>query len=78
MMQIDARGLECPVPTARAVDAMRKARSQGLHEAIVVQTDDAVCAADIPHHARALGYIAESERASDEWTITLHPQATGE
>lgn len=76
-MQIDARGLECPVPTTRAVEAMRRARREGSREAIVVLTDDAVCAADIPHHARALGYIAASERVSDDWTITLRPQTTG-
>jgi TusA-related sulfurtransferase len=73
--EIDARGLECPVPTQQAVEAMRHARAAGTAETLVVQLDDAVCAADIPHHANALGYDAESERvAGPQWTITLRPR----
>lgn len=74
-MEIDARGLECPVPTQQAVEAMREARASGNLEVLVVQLDDAMCAADIPHHARALGFDAESERAKGpQWTITLRPR----
>lgn len=72
---IDARGLECPVPTQQAVDAMKLARESGTLATLVVQLDDAVCAADIPHHAQALGFDAETERANGPlWTITLRPQ----
>ena len=74
-IKIDARGLECPVPTQQAVDAMRDARSAGRAETLVVQLDDAICAADIPYQANALGYDAESERTTgQEWTITLRPR----
>lgn len=74
MIEIDARGLECPVPTQRAVEAMKRARERGDPDVLVVQTDDAVCAEDIPYHARSLGYDARSERTErDLWTITLRP-----
>jgi len=74
-VQIDARGLECPVPTQQAVEAMRRAREAGTAETLVVQLDDAICAADIPFQANALGYDADSERADDQqWTITLRPR----
>lgn len=74
-MEIDARGLECPVPTQQAVAAMQSARASGKLETLVVQLDDAICAADIPHHARRLGFEARSERmAGPQWTITLRPQ----
>lgn len=75
--EIDARGLECPLPAQRAVDAMRHARAGGDAGPIVVRTDDATCAADIPSHARSLGYDAESSREpGDAWTIILRPRAT--
>ena len=75
-VEIDARGLECPVPTQQAVEAMRRAREAGTAETLVVQLDDAICAADIPFQANALGYDAESQRASGPaWTITLRPRA---
>ena len=74
MIEIDARGLECPIPTQRAVEAMKRARERGDLDALVVQTDDAICAADIPYHARSLGFEARSERTGkDVWTITLRP-----
>lgn len=53
---------------------MKRARERGDLDVLVVQTDDAICAADIPYHARSLGYDARSERVGrDVWTITLRP-----
>ena len=73
-MKLDARGEECPQPTERAVEAMRRLRERGQRETIVVITDDAVCAAEIPHQARAQGYEAASRSTGvSEWTITLRP-----
>ena len=59
-IKIDARGLECPVPTQQAVDAMKLARESCTPATLVLQLDDAVCAADIPHHAQALGFDTET------------------
>ena len=79
-MELDTRGEECPQPTQRAVEAMQRLRERerpGEHEEIVVITDDAVCAAEIPYQARARGYSAASRSTgASEWTITLRPAAT--
>lgn len=73
------RGQECPLPTVRAVEAMKRLRDSGQREEIVVITDDPTCAADIPHQAGALGYQATSQRgAAAEWTVTLRPPSDGE
>lgn len=75
--RLDLRGEECPVPTQRTVAALRDAR--GGERALVVVTDDAVCATDIPYEARRLGYAARTEvTAASEWTITLVPAAAGD
>lgn len=70
-MRLDTRGQECPLPTIRAVEAMRRS---GGREAIVVLTDDPVCAADIPFQAARHGYRAVAEPSGpSEWTISLEP-----
>lgn len=67
--RLDLRGQECPVPTARTVAALRGADAP---EALVVVLDDAICAADIPYHARRFGYDARTDvTAGAQWTITL-------
>ncbi len=77
-MELDMRGQECPLPTVRAVEAMKRLRDSGQREDIVVITDDPTCAADIPHQAGALGYQAASHRGdAAEWTITLRLPADG-
>lgn len=70
-MELDTRGEECPLPTARAVDEMRRVRDGGSTEPIVVLTDDAICAEQIPSQAQALGFTVDSERSAQEWRITL-------
>ncbi len=76
-MRLDLRGEECPVPTLRTLAALRDAR--GGARQLVVVTDDAVCAADIPYAAGRLGYAARTEVTADsEWTITLHPASSGD
>lgn len=74
-LQLDLRGEECPVPTLKAVAAMREARGRGEH--IVVIVDDAICAADIPYEAGLLGYATRTELTADSlWTITITPGRT--
>ena len=73
-MELDLRGEECPIPTIKAVEAMKRLR--GAPEALVVIVDDATCAADIPHQAGRSGYRARTrETGPSEWTITLEPRA---
>ena len=71
MLYLDLRGLECPIPTIRTVETLKK---RGNNEEIVVIVDDAVCAEDIPFQATRLGYRAtREETAASEWTIRLEP-----
>ena len=76
-MELDTRGQECPVPTTRAVEAMKRLRERDGQDEIIVITDDAVCAAEIPYQARARGYSAASRSTgASEWTITLKSAVT--
>lgn len=71
-MFLDLRGEECPIPTVKSVEAIKGLN--GSDETIVVVTDDAVCAEEIPYQAGQLGYIATSEETgTSEWTIRLEP-----
>lgn len=75
-VRLDLRGEECPVPTRKTIDALRGARARD--EELVVVTDDAICAADIPYEAGRLGYAARTVlTAASEWTITLTPPRRG-
>ena len=68
-MHLDLRGEECPAPTIKAVEAMKRLNSK---ETLVVVLDDPICAEDIPFQARLLGYLADTEETgAPEWTITL-------
>ena len=72
MERVDLRGLECPVPTLRAVEAVKRVRADG--RAVTVLIDDPVCAEEIPVQAGRLAYAAHVERTADsEWSIRLEP-----
>ncbi len=69
-MHLDLRGLECPAPTIKTVEALKRLR--GVEEVVVVVLDDAVCAADIPSQASRFGDEPCTEvTGTAEWTITL-------
>jgi TusA-related sulfurtransferase len=69
---VDLRGLECPVPTLRTVEAVKKARAGG--NAVTVIVDDPVCVEEIPMQARRWAYSADVALTADsEWTIQLTP-----
>ncbi len=73
-MELDLRGLECPIPTMDAIEALKGLKDKGSTEAVVVVLDDAVCAEDIPFQAGRLGYEATTEETGvSEWTIRLTP-----
>jgi TusA-related sulfurtransferase len=72
MERIDLRGLECPVPTLKAVEAVKDAATRG--QALTVLVDDAVCAEEIPTQVGRWRYRAAVRRSADsEWTIQLDP-----
>ena len=72
MERVDLRGLECPVPTLRAVEAIKQARPGG--NVVTVIVDDPVCVEEIPTQARRWAYSAKvAVTADSEWTIQLTP-----
>ena len=72
MDRVDLRGLECPVPTLRTVEAVKRARAAG--SAVTVIVDDPVCVEEIPVQARRWAYSADVALTADsEWTIQLTP-----
>ena len=77
MERVDLRGLECPVPTLRAMDAIKAASRDGAEVTVVI--DDPDCIAEIPYQARRWAYSAKVDLTADsEWTISLAPlDATG-
>ena len=71
-MELDLRGEECPLPTIKAVEAMKRLRGSGERQVVIV--DDPTCAADIPHQAGRTGFRAASQVTGDsERTISLEP-----
>ena len=72
MEPVDMRGLECPIPTIKAVEAVKEARAEG--RAVTIIIDDAVCAEEIPTQVGRWAYQARVERTDDsEWTIRMTP-----
>ena len=72
MEVLDMRGLECPIPTLKAVEAVKRARADGSSVTVVI--DDAVCAEEIPAQVGRWAYQARVDRTADsEWTIQLDP-----
>ena len=72
-MEMDLRGEECPLPTIKTIEAIKRLKEKG-GETVTVMIDDAVCAADIPYQAGHLGYTVQSEViGTSEWRITLTP-----
>ena len=75
-VEMDLRGEECPVPTIKTVDAIKRLGNNPAGETVVVQLDDAVCASDIPYQAGTLGYSSKTIKTGDsEWEIILTPNA---
>ena len=68
-LEYDLRGVPCPLTWARA-----RVRLEGLARgtALVVLTDDARSARDLPRAAEATGFaVADVARVGDHWRITI-------
>jgi tRNA 2-thiouridine synthesizing protein A len=58
LLEIDARGLRCPLPVIR-LEALLRRRTDGASVRIIA--DDPVAAVDIPHFAREAGWLCARE-----------------
>lgn len=70
-VRLDTRGLECPLPTLRAVEAIRRSGGQK----VVVVTDHAPALETVPFQAEWHGWdCVIEETGAPEWTLTLTPK----
>ena len=72
-LRMDLRGEECPIPTIKTIGLIKELGTN-TSETVTVRVDDALCAEDIPHQARRLGYAAETTHLGpSDWEIVLRP-----
>ena len=67
-IDLDLRGLKCPLPVLRARRALSKLQSGNL---LVVRCTDPLAAIDIPHMVAQDGHSLEQSR-EDDGTLTFH------
>ena len=65
-MEVDARGLSCPIPVVRTKQALDK----GPEECCVV-VDAYVQVENVTRLAQSKGYVCESEKDGDAYRITI-------
>jgi TusA-related sulfurtransferase len=71
-LEMDLRGEECPIPTIKTVNAIKRLRTGAADQTVVVMFDDSVCAVDISYQAGMLGYSSKTTKTGDsEWEIIL-------
>lgn len=69
MIEVDARGLSCPIPVVRA----RKAMTENPQEEITVLVDTAVSKENVSWMAQKKGYSVRAEETEDGFRLLLAP-----
>lgn len=69
MVEVDARGLSCPIPVVRT----KKAMEQHPGEALSVLVETAVSRENVSRLAENQGYSVQVEEISGEYRLTLTP-----
>ncbi len=69
MIEVDARGLSCPIPVVKA----RKAIDENLGVEIIVLVDNEVARENITRLAGSRGYSVVSKAVSDGYNLQLKP-----
>ena len=67
MVEIDVRGLSCPIPVVRT----KKAIEEYPNEVITVLTDSAVSKENVSRLAQSMGYSVQVDQVSDEYHLKL-------
>ena len=71
MIEVDVRGLSCPIPVVRA----KKAIEENPNQPIAVLVETAVSKENVSRLARSKDYSVEEEKvAGDEYRLLLNPQ----
>jgi tRNA 2-thiouridine synthesizing protein A len=71
MIELDARGLSCPIPVVRTKEAIDQKPSAPL----VVLVDNEVSRENVSRLAKSRGYSVEVERGEDGFRLKLSPLA---
>jgi tRNA 2-thiouridine synthesizing protein A len=69
MVEIDARGLSCPIPVVKTKKAMDTAPA----ETLTVLLETAVSKENVSRLASSRGYSVKEEKVSGEYRLTLTP-----
>ena len=69
MLEVDARGLSCPIPVVRTKSTMDK----NPREPISVLLDSEVSLENVTRLAQSSGYEINLERTGDEYRLNLTP-----
>lgn len=70
MIEVDARGLSCPIPVVKAQKALEK--NPGAE--IVVLVNDRVAKENVSRLAQSKGYSVNAEKSDDDFRLLLKPQ----
>ena len=69
MIQVDARGLSCPIPVVKT----KKALEDNPEEKVAVLVESAVSRENVSRLAKSKGYLVEVEELLDEYRLVLIP-----
>ncbi len=69
MLEVDARGLSCPIPVVRTKSVMDK----NPREPISVLLDSEVSLENVTRLAQSLGYEIDQQRTGDDYHLNLTP-----
>ena len=72
MVEIDVRGLSCPIPVVRTNRAME----ENPREQIVILVDTAVSRENVSRLAKSKGYSVTQKVVGDEYHLHLIPRRT--
>ncbi|MBM3132955.1 MAG: SirA family protein [Chloroflexi bacterium] len=71
MIEVDARGLSCPIPVVRT----QKALDEHPQETVAVLVDSNVPKENVTRLAASKGYSVETEKTADGFKLTLKPSS---
>ncbi len=71
MIEVDVRGLSCPIPVVRTKEAIDKSPKTPL----TILVDNEVSKENVSRLARGHGYSVEAERTEDGFRLVLNPLA---
>ena len=71
MIEVDARGLSCPIPVVRT----KKAINENPTAMITVLVDDTTAKENVSRLAKSEGYSVEIEEVDDGFRLQLSPSS---